>query len=230
MSLERDLELLSEALARKFGPEVAQQITRVRGRLLDLASKKLVKSNHSTIEMLVAAYLASKGYEVDVERDVGDGLVCDVYGLKDGEIIIVEIETGFVPPSNALDPIRYRAAREVSKVARYSQYADTFILAAPPYHVLFIPKVFLKSPEQRRPAEIVPLKGLLDAYYRNPPIPLELVMRARLDRVFITVIDRLEIIEMTVEQYYALSASLYNGAPLEIENTLQNLEERAIQE
>ena len=224
--MERDLELLSKALVERFGPQVAQQITSVRDRLLDLASKGLVKSNHSAIEMLVAAYLASKGYEVDVEVEVGDGLVCDVYGLRNNEVLIVEIETGFVPPSNALDPIRYRAAREVSKVARYSQYADTFIIATPPYHVLFIPKVLLKPPEQRELAEVVPLKALLDAYYRNPPIPVELIARARLDGVFITVVDRLEVIEMTTRQYHYLSASLYNGAPLGVEGAPQKLEMR----
>ena len=110
MSLKRDIEALVERLAEKYGDGITPRLTEIGDKLLKLASEGLVKSNHSVMELVVAAFLASKGYEVDVERELGKSLVCDVYGEKDRESVIVEIETGFVPPSNALDPVRYRVA------------------------------------------------------------------------------------------------------------------------
>ncbi len=213
MSLEADLARLVKSLSSKYGSHLGPTLERLCRKLLSLYSRGLVKSNHSAMELVVAAHLAAAGYEVDVEHKVSDGLVCDVFASNGGETLIVEIETGFVPPANSLDPVRYRAAREVSKVARYSQFADLFALAAPPYHALYVPEVLVKPPRERSVGELVRLKELLDAYYRYPPITIEQLASAKLDAVYVVIVDTLEVIEYPADRYRAIVSKLtFNGA------------------
>ncbi len=93
--------------------------------------KILVKINHSILELICASNLISRGYAVEVEKDVSNILVCDIFGKKGGGSTIIEIETGFTPPDHAMDTIDYFAARLMSKIARYSQYCGKFSLATP---------------------------------------------------------------------------------------------------
>jgi len=210
MSLKRDIEVLVERLAERYGDGITPCLVGIGDKLLKLASEGLVKSNHSVMELVVAAFLASKGYEVDVEKELGKGLVCDVYGERDKESIIVEIETGFVPPSNALDPVRYRVAREISKVARYSRHADRFVMATPPYHVVYIPEFLVRKSDKRNESELISAKKLLDEYYRRPPISLEELRRAKVDYVYIVYVDELRVLEYSAKEY-AYRFSFYNG-------------------
>jgi hypothetical protein len=70
------------------------------------------------------------------------------------ETLVVEVETGFVPPEAALAPIRYRQARIAAKIARYSGHSQRFALATPGYHVLQVPEVLLQPPDERKKKEL----------------------------------------------------------------------------
>lgn len=205
---EEDLEAVYSKIVAACrdldGRDLALELGNVKGKLLALWRKRLVKSNHSMMELVVAGYLLRKGYRVDVEVEVGEGLICDIYAERDSSSLIVEVETGFVPPDHSSDPMLYRAAREASKIARYSKFADEFALAVPPYHVLQVPKALYLDPEDRDPSELASIKGLLDAYYSKPPIELEDIARARLSSVYVVNVDRAEVLELGARQYCEL--------------------------
>jgi hypothetical protein len=198
----RDLSMLLERLEARWGLGVRRQLERIKDKLVELHARGVVKINHTVMEVLCAAHMVHLGYEVDVERYLGDGLVCDVYGLKGGGAHIIEVETGFSPPEAALDPQRYLRARVVSKTARYSRYADKFSLATPRYNILEIPPALLKPPRLRTGDEVKALKQLCDLYYSRPPIKEEELWNCRIHSVIILNIDDLELLEVSAEEYY----------------------------
>jgi hypothetical protein len=154
------------------------------------------------MELVCAKHLIRYGYVVDVEQQLTDILVCDVFAKKgDGEAI-VEIETGFIPPEHALDPLSYYAARIASKIARYSRYGNQFVLATPPVCILPIPKIFRRPPRDRKKADLNQVKSLCDKYYRNPPVSMSEILNGRLHMIYIINIDDGKVVEMDVESYF----------------------------
>lgn len=203
-----DLESFTEdvtALAGKMSAdEPVENIERldfVKNRLISLYSRNLVKINHSAMELVCAKHLIRDGYTVDVEKQLTDLLVCDVYATKGDGAAIVEIETGFIPPEHALDPLSYYAARIASKVARYSSHANKFILATPPVSVLPIPSLFRRPPRDRQMAGVKELKAFCDRYYMNPPVEEEDILNSRLHMIYIINIDAGRVAEMDVDSY-----------------------------
>src|SRR5581483_565332 len=148
-----------------------------------------------------AKNLVRYGYVVDVEKQVGDVLVCDVFATKGEGNTIVEIETGFIPPEHALDPLAYYYARIASKIARYSSHANQFVLATPPVSILPIPEIFRRPPRDRNPEEVKRVKMLCDRYYKSPPIAEEEILNARLQLVYVINIDEGRVTEMDVDSY-----------------------------
>ncbi len=183
---------------------VLQRVNFVKQRLIDLYKRNLVKINHSVMEIVCAKYLIKHGYDVDVERQLSDTLVCDVYATKGDGSFIVEIETGFTPPEHALDPLGYYISRIASKISRYSQFATKFALATPPVSVLPIPEIFMKAPRNRKVAEIKRIKELCDKYYKNPPISTGEIQNARLHSVYIISVDDANVNELDPEAYQEL--------------------------
>jgi hypothetical protein len=181
--------------------ENVQRINFVKNRLIELYKRNLVKINHSTMELVCAKHLIRYGYSVDVEKQLTDILVCDVYAEKGEGVAIVEIETGFIPPEHALDPLGYYAARIASKVARYSKYSNQFVLATTPVSVLPIPALFRRPPRDRRPSEIRDVKQLCDRYYMNPPVTEDEIVNARLHMIYIINADGGKVVEMDVDTY-----------------------------
>lgn len=136
------------------------------------------------------------GYEdVDVESHIG-GVVVDVTGTRDGKRTIVEIETGFTPADHSIDPVEYLRARIVSKAARYSIHSDRFVFAFPIYYLPPIPLALLKDPSRRSPEEIERLGEIISTYYKNPPIGIEDIMKARLDHIYILHVDMGKVLEI----------------------------------
>jgi hypothetical protein len=205
LDLERftaDVISLSGKMSAGEPEEVVQRMDFVRSRLIDLYSRNLVKINHSAMELVCAKHLIHYGYSVDVEKQLTDILVCDVYAEKGDGAAIVEIETGFIPPEHALDPLSYYAARIASKIGRYSKYADKFILATPPVSILPIPQLFRRPPRDRRPREIREVKALCDTYYKNPPVTEDEILNGRLHIIYIINIDAGKLVEMDVDSYF----------------------------
>src|ERR671915_1022938 len=150
--------------------DIIKRMDFVKFRLIELYKRNIVKINHSAMELVCARHLIRYGYSVDVERQLNDILICDLYATKGEGAAIVEIETGFIPPEHALDPLSYYSARVASKIARYSKFANQFVLATPPVSVLPIPRIFRRPPRDRAREDILKVKQLCDSFYRNPPV------------------------------------------------------------
>ena len=182
--------------------EIVERMNFVKNRLIELYMRNLVKINHSAMELVCAKHLIRYGYKVDVEKQLTDILICDVYAEKGDGAAIVEIETGFIPPEHALDPLSYYAARIASKIARYSKYANQFVLATPPVSILPIPAVFRRPPRDRRSSEIKKVKVLCDKYYKNPPVTEDEILNGRLHITYIINIDAGKVVEMDIDSYF----------------------------
>jgi len=182
--------------------EIIKRMDFVKFRLIELYKRNIVKINHSAMELVCARHLIRYDYAVDVERQLNDILICDLYAKKgDGEAI-VEIETGFIPPEHALDPLSYYSARVASKIARYSKFANQFVLATPPVSVLPIPKIFRRPPRDRGRDEINRVKELCDRYYRNPPVSFNEILNSHLHMIYIINVDQGKVTEMDIDSYF----------------------------
>jgi hypothetical protein len=157
------------------------------------------------MELICAKYLIQNGFEANLEHVIGN-LSTDVYAKKGFGSLIVEVETGFVPPEHALDPITYLRARVASKITRYSSYANKFVLATTPYYIMQIPPSLTKPPRFRTEEEINYIKNLCDAYYSNPPIIPGEIRNARLHSIFVIDVDNTEIREWDVNEYMGKAA------------------------
>jgi hypothetical protein len=197
---DRDLEILSAKLNKDTDKEVQKKLDVLKDKLLRMHEENVVKINHSVMEMVCAKHLVLKGYEVDIERPL-DGLICDLYGVKGLGSHIVEIETGFIPPSHALDPANYRKSRIASKIIRYGNHSEKFALGVPPYYLLQIPDILVKPPRDRTKEDMKYLKTLCDHYYKNPPVSLEEIRNARIHTIYIIDVDGIAIREVDPATY-----------------------------
>jgi hypothetical protein len=205
LDLERftaDVTNLADKMTVGESEEIMLRMDFVKSRLIELYKRNVVKINHSAMELVCARHLIRYDYAVDVERQLNDILICDLYATKgDGEAI-VEIETGFIPPEHALDPLSYYSARVASKIARYSKFANQFVLATPPVSVLPIPKLFRRPPRDRGRDEIMRVKELCDRYYRNPPVSFNEILNSHLHIVYIINVDQGKVTEMDIDSYF----------------------------
>ncbi len=196
----RDMEIILARLNSDTDKEAQKKLIVLKDKLIRLHKENIVKINHSVMELVCAKHLILKGYEVDLERSV-DGLVCDLYGVKGLGSHIVEVETGFIPPSQALNPANYRKSRIASKIIRYGNHSDKFALGVPPYYLLQIPDILVKPPRDRTPEDLKYLKTLCDLFYRNPPVSLEEIKNARLHTIYMIDVDEINTREVEPVTY-----------------------------
>lgn len=180
----------------------------VADALVNLYRKNLVKINHSALELVCARSLIKQGYEVKVEHKLDRVLVCDVMGSRGDGNLIVEIETGFIPPEVALEPSAYARSRIASKITRYSRYAGEFALGTTPSYILEFPEFFVKPPRDRTREEASKLKSLTDVRYNKPAISVDELLQARLHMVFLIDVDNATTRELDPETYFRASRSL----------------------
>ena len=207
---DRDIELLATKLNRESDEDTKKKLNVLRDKLIRMHEENVVKINHSVMELVCAKHLIQKGYEVDIERSV-DGLICDLYGVKGYGSHIVEIETGFIPPSHALDPANYRKSRIASKIIRYGNHSEKFALGVPPYYLLQIPDILVKPPRARKKEDLSYLKILCDLYYKNPPVTLEEIRNARIHTIYIIDVDGITVREVDPVTYLE-KRSLFSSA------------------
>lgn len=181
--------------------EVRSKVFDVANILVGLYKKKFVKINHSALELVCAKDLIKQGYDVKVEHKLDRALVCDVMGTRGDGPLIVEIETGFIPPEAALRPSVYARSRIASKIARYSRFAGKFALGTTPSYVLDFPSFFVKPPRERTAEGAAEIKALTDIYYNNPQISVGELMFARLHSVFVVDVDSGTTKEVDPETY-----------------------------
>jgi hypothetical protein len=177
----------------------------LKEELFALYDRNIVKINHSVMELICAQYLIKNGFNAQIEYDI-DGLSADVYATKGYGSLIVEVETGFVPPDHALDPVTYLKARVASKITRYSSYANKFVLATTPYYIIQIPPSITKPPRFRTPKEVNNIKNLCDIYYKNPPVSHEEIRNARLHSIYVIDVENASIREWDINEYMGKAA------------------------
>jgi len=206
---EQDLTSLLSRLTRDSGKEVENKLNMLKDWLIKLHKENIVKINHSVIELVCAKYLIQKSYEVQIEYPLNETLTCDLYAIKGYGNLIVEVETGFIPPENALAPLTYTSARLASKIIRYSSFAGKFALGVPPHYILPFPRALAKPPRNRTDQEIMQIKKLCDAYYQKPPVALEEIRNARIQEIYIIDVDRAKVQEIDPEAY--LKRAMHKG-------------------
>lgn len=218
MDLEKfrdDVYEVTDSLRKSISEDDLPRLTYVRQRLIEMYQKNLVKINHSVLELICAANLILRGYSVEVEKEVTDILVCDLFAKKGGGTTIIEIETGFTPPEHALDTMDYFAARIMSKTARYSQHCSKFSLATPVIGLIPIPKIFLLPPNARKKDGVQKIKDLCDRFYKNPPISYDEIVNARLHSIYLINIDKHFAKELDPQGYVELTDKLLKRSEVE---------------
>jgi hypothetical protein len=198
---DRDLTVLLTRLTCGEPPEVENKLNMLKDWLIKLQQENIVKINHSVMELVCAKYLIQRGYEAQLEYPLNELLTCDLYGIKGLGNLIVEIETGFIPPENALAPLTYTTARLASKIIRYSTFAGKFALGVPPHYILPFPRTLAKPPRNRTQQEIEQIKNLCDAYYQKPPVTVDEIRNARIQEIYIIDVDRVIVQEIDPETY-----------------------------
>jgi hypothetical protein len=206
---EQDLTTLMARLTIDVEKDVENKLNMLRHWLINLQKKNIVKINHSVMELVCAKYLILKGYEVQLEYPLNELLTCDLYSIKGYGNLIVEIETGFIPPDYALSPLTYTSARLASKIIRYNSFAGKFALGMPPHYILPFPKALAKPPRKRTKKEIFEIKKLCDKYYQNPPVTEEEIQNARLQEIYIIDVDQTKVQEIDPETY--MKRALHRG-------------------
>ena len=198
---DRDLGFLLTRLNKNADRETKMKLDGLKDRLIRLNEENVVKINHSVMELVCAKHLILKGYDVNVERPLEEGLTCDLYGVKGYGTLIMEVETGFVPPEHALDPATYCKARIASKITRYGNHSDKFALGVPPYYILQIPPALTKPPRDRKFEELKEIKSRCDLYYKNPPVSLDEIRNARLHTIYVIDVDEAAVREIDPGAY-----------------------------
>jgi hypothetical protein len=133
--------------------------------------------------------------------------------------LIVEVETGFIPPENALAPLTYTSARIASKIIRYSNFAGKFALGVPPHYILPFSQALAKPPRNRADWEILQIKNLCDAYYQKPAVTIEEIKNARIHEIYIIDVDHAKVKEIDPEAYLKRAMQkgiVYDYLPREI--------------
>jgi len=221
----KDMDILLEKIEPSTPSFVMNQLYQVRERFIELSRRRLVKINHSIMQLLVAKHLIENGCRVEIEYPLNGGaLMADIFAVREKmfvwrddakdaflsemhgtaeneETIVVEVETGYVPPKAALTPGRYRLIRIASKIARYAGFSHFFSLATPHYHVLQIPNAILQQVGKRDKAELTNLKILCDAQYFSPPIMYDELATAEIHSIFVVNVDQTRVLEVDPQKY-----------------------------
>jgi hypothetical protein len=206
---EQDLTVLLSRLTRDSEKETENKLNLLKDWLVKLQKQNVLKINHSVMELVCAKYLIQKGYAVQLEYPLNAILTCDLYAIKGFGNLIVEVETGYIPPENALAPLTYTSARLASKIIRYSSFAGKFSLGVPPHYILPFPRMLAKPPRNRSDQEIMQIKKLCDTYYQKPPVTVEEIRNARIHEIYIIDVDRASVQEIDPEAY--LKRSIQKG-------------------
>ena len=211
-----DVYTITELLSSRLSENEKPKLNFVRQKLIDLYKENLVKINHSVLELICSAELILHGYDVTVEKNVSDILVCDLFASKGDDSTIIEIESGFTPPEHALDTVDYYTARIISKIARYSQHCTKFCLATPIVNVLPIPALFLVSPKTRTIEQVSKIKKICDRFYKHPQIKFEEIQNARIHSVYLINTDKGFSKEIDPEAYLNLTKDLLKKSEFEL--------------
>ncbi len=179
------LEAYIARIDRLMGVQHYNGLKDVYDRLVRLYRRRGLARYHALLQYIMASKLYTEGYDVEVERAVGGGYRADVYGEAPWGTIVIEVETGFIPPGVLLEASSYLQARIIYKAAMYSGAADRFGLAVP-YSMNvedIAPPWLFKDPDSRL-VEYREVLSLVSRYF-NGPIGVEDLEGARIDIVYL---------------------------------------------
>ncbi len=155
--------------------------SRLIAELAALHEASRVTVAHAALQLAVACYLAGRWGRVELEAGG-----CDVVAPAAG--LAVEVETGFVPPSAALRPRTYLAARLVAKLARCAREYPLQAVAHPAHVRLPVPRALATPPHLRGPRDVERLHAL--ARTVSPSVDRESVARVNLVAVIRVDLER----------------------------------------
>ena len=201
----RDVDTIIEKIADELTEEEFDKIMQLREEIMGKYHRNEVKINHTVMEIICAKYLIKLGFDVSLEHSL-NSISTDIYAQKGMGSLIVEVETGFVPPDHALDPMTYLKARVTSKITRYSSYANKFVLASPPHYIMQVPPSLTKPPRFRTEEEVAHMKMLCDLYYKSPPVSFEEIRNARIHSIYVVDVDNGALREWDVNEYMGKAA------------------------
>jgi hypothetical protein len=165
-------------------------------RVLDVLELEVSRGGiaryHAMLQFLVALDLHRRGFDVSVEEPVDGGFKADVYAEGPTGRVIVEIETGYVPPDRMYELEGFLEAKVAFKAVAYSFYTDLFVVATPSHMSLSIPEELLKPIESRSVEDVIAIRELALRYDRVKAS--RILWRAHASRVdgvaYINVSDR----------------------------------------
>ncbi len=195
-------------LTRGMDEESSFHLKVLGERLLDLHENGEVDVNHSVMELICAKELILSGYLVNLNHTLDSNLTCDVHAVKGEGVLILEVETGYIPPGHALNPNTSNQAKISSKISQYSPRASKFGLATPNSTILQIPYLFIKPPRDRSYEEVERIRKLCNQFYPNPPISFDQIKDARLHNIVLIDIDHGHTREIDPETYQELQARM----------------------
>jgi len=161
---------------------------------------------HARLQYIVASYLKEKGYSVDVERCVDGIHYADVYADNGKETVIVEVETGYVPPIFIEHAEEYLWARTIVKTIKYACLASEFYIATPSYVKMAVPSILLEPTDSYD--EVLKASRLVGLYFgeRWAEETLKRVHECRLTGLMLVNISRREIKVLKNHELRALTA------------------------
>ncbi len=117
---------------------------------------------HAMIQRIVASWLRRLGFEVSLEHNVDGIHYADVFASDGVRNIIVEVETGYVPPMFISEAEVYMLARAIVKTVKYGCLADEFFIATPSYVRPPLPSLLVRSPED---AAVMTASKLVERFF-----------------------------------------------------------------
>ncbi|BFH72709.1 hypothetical protein SJAV_06530 [Sulfurisphaera javensis] len=202
----KDLQHIYEKVIMYYGKSA--NLEDIYKKLLGLSKVGILNINHSVLQLILSGYLANNGYKVYVEVEVSGG-VMDIYAIK-GYDIGIEVETGYVPPSNAINAEEFLMGRLALKTARYSSTAKQFYIAVPSFYLPPIPRALLKDPNERTEEEVKNIMRLIRKYSKTPDITLGDVKSSRIDGIITVNAKAMKINIIDSKSFYMLK-QFYDG-------------------
>jgi len=202
----KDFETIYEKVSSCYGNN--SSLEEIYRKLLGLSKIGVLNINHSVLQLILSAYLLSKGFRVYVEVEVQGG-VMDIYAIK-GKDIGIEVETGYVPPYNAIDPEEFLMGRLSLKTAKYSNIVSEFYIAVPSFYIPPIPRELLLDPNERSEEEVRNVMRLIRKYSRTPDITINDVKTSKINGIITINTKDMKINIIDNKNFYALK-QFYSG-------------------
>ncbi len=132
-----------------------------------LLERKLSKVSrlHAAVQVIVAQRLSEQGFVVSLEHEIDRVHVADVLAYNDTKSLIVEVETGYLPPMFISCAEDYIEAKLALKALKYSCSVDEFYIAMPSYMRLPIPRAL--TGQLRNRDELERLSHKVAAFFGN---------------------------------------------------------------